>query len=245
MSKVKEKKDEKKDEPNDELMEINDLSKYYFAKNKYEYQYKRKVKKLRETNGKLSDIKKKCIFCKKDLGMTFTNQKDIDNNLRILSYTCNNKPSCTTYTVQVPLCSTIHKELVKYKKQYNDLYDEIMRSKYNILFNYITKINDFDILKDNIIHYKNSLDELIKTEQNIIFDKNREQELKELELRLSQAILQEKNRKEINIHRDIVDINEQIRGLKYSTLDFYNLSNVNNEHFTSPYNIKDFEIIYS
>lgn len=244
MSKVKEQKiEEKKD--NDESIELNDLSKYYYAKNKYEYQYKKKLKKIRETNGKLSDIKNKCIFCKKDLGMTFINQKDLDKNVRILSYTCNNKPSCTTYTVEVPLCSSIHKELIKFKKQYEDIYDTIMRSKYNILFNYITKINDFDVLKDNIIYYKNTLDHLMQTEQDIIFDKDREQELIELNLRLTQAILQEKTKKEVTIHRDIVDINQQIRDLKYSSLHFYNLSDVPSESFITPYNIKDFEIIYS
>jgi hypothetical protein len=245
MLKKKEKLEEKNSENMDEIIEINDLSKYYFAKHKYEENYRKKLKKIRDTKGKLSDIKNKCIFCKKDLGMTFTNQKDMDNNIRILSYTCNNKPSCTTYTVNVPLCTTISRELTKFKNNYEEVYDVIIKSKYNILFNYITKINDFDILKENIIYYKNTVDHLIQTEQDIIHDKDRKQQLLELELKLSQAIIQEKESKEITIHRDIVDINQQIQDLKYSKLEFYNLSNVNNELFMTPYNLKDFEIIYS
>ncbi len=245
MLKTKEKIEEKKTEDMDEIIEINDLSKYYFAKHKYEENYRRKLKKLRDTKGKVSDIKNKCIFCKKDLGMTFTNKKDTDNNVRILSYTCNNKPSCTTYTVQVPLCSTISKELTKFKQNYEDVYDIIMRSKYNILFNYITKINDFDVLKENIIYYKNTIDHLIKTEHDIIHDKDREQQLIELQLKLSQAIIQDKETKQISIQRDMVDINQQIQDIKYSKLEFHNLSNVDNELFMTPYNLKDFEIIYS
>jgi len=244
MLKKKEKIEQSTEDMN-EIMEINDLSKYYFAKHKYEENYRKKLKKLRDTKGKLSDIKNKCIFCKKDLGMTFTNQKDTDNNERILSYTCNNKPSCTTYTVKVPLCSTISKELTKFKHDYEDVYDLIMRSKYNILFNYITKINDFDVLKENIIYYKNTIDHLIQTEQGILHDKERQQQLIELELKLSQAIIQERETKNISIQRDIIDINHQIQDLKYSKLEFHNLSNVNNELFTTPYNLKDFEIIYS
>jgi hypothetical protein len=235
--------EEKKDM--DELIEINDLSKYYFAKHKYEENYRRKLKKIRETKGKLSDIKNKCIFCKKDLGMTFTNKKDSDNNIRILSYTCNNKPSCTTYTVQVPLCTTISKQLNKFTLNYEDIYEMIIRSKYNILFNYITKINDFDILKENIIYYKNTIDQLIQSEKDIIYDKEREQQLIELELKLNQAIIQEKETNQVNIHRDIIDINDKIRDLKYSKIEFHNLSNVSNESFLTPYNLKDFEIIYS
>ncbi len=229
----------------DEVLEINDLSKYYFAKYKYEQQYKRKLKRLRETKNKSSEIKMKCIFCKKDLGMTFINKKDDEQHIRILSYTCNNKPSCTTYTVNVPLCSTINKELTIFKQQYEDVYDVIMRSKYNILFNYITKINDFDVLKENIIHYKNMIDELIKKENDILQDKDRVQQLLELELKLNQAIIQSKETDKINIYRDIIDINSQIRELKYSKLEFPQLSDVNSESFLTPYNIKDFEIIYS
>jgi hypothetical protein len=244
MLKKKEKIEQSTEDMN-EIMEINDLSKYYFAKHKYEENYRKKLKKLRDTKGKLSDIKNKCIFCKKDLGMIFTNEKDTDNNERILSYTCNNKPSCTTYTVKVPLCSTISKELTKFKQDYEDVYDLIMRSKYNILFNYITKINDFDVLKENIIYYKNTIDHLIQTEQGILHDKERQQQLIELELKLSQAIIQERETKNISIQRDIIDINHQIQDLKYSKLEFHNLSNVNNELFTTPYNLKDFEIIYS
>lgn len=244
------KKIEEKIEKNEdisELGEINDLSKYYFAKNKYENNLKKKLKKLRETNKKInpSEIKIKCIFCKKDNGMTFSNKKDEDEHIRILSYTCNNKPSCTTYTVKVPLCSTINHELTKFNKQYNDLYDIIMKSKYNILFNYITKINDFDILKDNIIHYKNTIDTLTSTHNDIINSKERSQLLIELESKLSQAIIQSKTSTEPTIHRDIVDINHQIRDLKYSQLEFPNLSNVDTIYFSKPYNIKDFEIIYS
>lgn len=229
----------------DEILEINDLSKYYITKYKYEESYKRQLRKIRETKGKISNIKTKCIFCKKDLGMTFTNQKNIEQNIRILSYTCNNKPSCTTYTVQVPLCTTISKQLDKYKEHYEDTYDVIMRSKYNILFNYITKINDFDILKDNIIHYKNSMDDLIQKEIDIIHDKDREEELIELNLKLSQAIIQYKETNQVSIYRDIIDINEQIRQLKYSKLEFPQLSMIDNELFITPYNVKDFEIIYS
>lgn len=229
----------------DEVLEINDLSKYYIAKYKYEESYQRKSKKMRERKGKVSDIKKKCIFCKKDLGMTFTNQKNTEENIRILSYVCNNKPSCTSYIVKVPLCTNISKELTKYKNYYEDIYDVIMRSKYNILFNYITKINDFDILKENIIHYKNSIDDLIHKEKDIIYDKDREEELLELNSKLNQAIIQNKETNEVTIYRDIVDINEQIRQLKYSKLEFPQLSMIDTELFLTPYNIKDFEIIYS
>lgn len=233
------------DHENNETTEIIDLSKYYDVKNKYEKALQRKLKKLKATNKKV-DMTNKCIFCKGNLGMTFTNKKNEDETERILSYTCNNKPSCTTYTVKVPLCSTISNELNKFQKDYNHTYDVIMRSKYNILFNYITKIEDFDVLKDNIVYYKNVIDHLLKTNQEIYNNKDRNQQLNELELNLKQILIQMTNTDNKDaLFRDMIDVNQHIRDLKYSTLEYPNLSSIKTEYYMKPYNLKDFEIIYS
>jgi len=142
------------------------ISTYYQKKATYDKEYERKKETVRK-DGELSDAEKrekirkivrKCIVCESPEGTIFS------QNGRTLSAICGNRASPCSLNINVERPSVKRYEAVEEQLDaaINKLKDDIIRSKYNILFNFSQFDNAFVDKADEIRKKIKEYDDLKK-----------------------------------------------------------------------------------
>jgi hypothetical protein len=178
--------------------------------------------------------KKKCLICSQVGGMIFS------ENDRILSARCGNLERPCNLDIQLFIGQFITQEqLMKYwLDEYDESVADIMRLKYDFLFNYLTEQEMSEQLvgrKGDLNEAKEELDESLSSFINIVDNKEKNDLLRMSRAQLAEYVLAMKEymiqykktgskealRDTVTLYKDrVLPILKEIRTAVYSTMDF-------------------------
>lgn len=148
------------------------LKRYYIIKNQYAKSIIKKKEKImkakiskKEKIARIKQIKNKCINCKRDVDMVF-----LERNRKMM-VKCGDieNPCKLNIDLDKGVLVSVDKEIQRIKQLVDNNISEIIRTKLDLLFNYIDEekaVNDFDIKKKNF----NENSKLLNTYRNLYND---------------------------------------------------------------------------
>lgn len=207
---------------------------YYQKKSAYDKEYERKKEAIRNNDGlsisekreKIKNIERKCIVCGSNRGTIFSKSS------HVLRAICGNRANPCSLNIQIELPVVVsHASVEKnYENEITLLKDDIILSKYNILFNF-SQFDDNFIKKTDQIREKIAQYEKIMKTYDLQYEKatqleKRQQQLKTDEFELQVKIKEFKNimssdvNNALQLYKDImIPLIEKIRNNKYDYID--------------------------
>ena len=147
------------------------LEKYYSLKNEYQTEKNKQIAKIRNENvlsvkekrSMFSALKFKCVNCKRPVGTIFSNNFDDKTEERHLRAICGDsqKPCNLLIDINVGYCELANKTIISIEKMIDDVKVELIKSKNNMLFGYITEekaLAKFELFKTDINELTASLE---------------------------------------------------------------------------------------